>query len=220
MDDPDRDLDRAFTELLAQRLPQHPAPLALKRRLAAQWPDAHATRVRGWRRHRAWLAAAAAAVVVIVAGGGYERMIAAPERARTSLLTEAVNDHVRLVQSTAPLGIVSAGIHDVKPWFTGKLDFAPDVKFEGDEEFPLRGGSVGYFVDRAAAVFVYARRKHTVSLLVFRADGLALPDRAAERALRGFNTRLWREGALGYALVSDVDRADLGALASKLGAPR
>lgn len=51
-----------------------------------------------------------------------------------------------------------------------------------------------------------------------RADGLALPPRATRRTERGFNVVLWRGGALGYALVSDVERADLAALASKLGA--
>src|SRR5438128_864348 len=30
--------ERTLTEVLEQRLPQHPAPLALKRRLAAEWP--------------------------------------------------------------------------------------------------------------------------------------------------------------------------------------
>ncbi|OLD25899.1 MAG: hypothetical protein AUI18_08610, partial [Candidatus Rokubacteria bacterium 13_1_40CM_2_70_45] len=30
--------EQALSELLERRLPQHPAPLALKRRLAAQWP--------------------------------------------------------------------------------------------------------------------------------------------------------------------------------------
>jgi anti-sigma factor RsiW len=35
---------------------------------------------------------------------------------------------------------------------------------------------------------------------------------------RGFNVVLWRDGELGYALVSDVDGRDLMLLASKLAA--
>jgi anti-sigma factor RsiW len=103
----------------------------------------------------------------------------------------------------------------VKPWFTGKLDFAPRVEFAGDDEFPLAGGALGRFRDRPAAVFVWKRRLHTISLLVFRADGLSLGKRTAAES-RGFNVLTWRDGDLGYALVSDVSRADLELLAGKL----
>ena len=34
---------------------------------------------------------------------------------------------------------------------------------------------------------------------------------------RGFNVLMWREGELGYALVSDLDAGELGELATKLG---
>jgi anti-sigma factor RsiW len=100
------------------------------------------------------------------------------------------------------------------------------VRFEGDAEFPLRGGAVGYYLDRKAAVFVFNRRLHVVTLLVFPAEGLPWTRRGLERigplqarvtASRGFNTILWREGDLGYALVSDVDRSELVTLAGKLG---
>ena len=36
--------------------------------------------------------------------------------------------------------------------------------------------------------------------------------------VRGFNVLLWRDGELGYALVSDVDAADLAALGAKIAA--
>jgi anti-sigma factor RsiW len=75
---------------------------------------------------------------------------------------------------------------------------------------------VGYFVDRPAAVFVYTRRQHTVSLLVFRAGGLALPPRALARPVRGFNVLLWRDGELGYALASDLEAGELATLATRL----
>jgi anti-sigma factor RsiW len=113
----------------------------------------------------------------------------------------------------------------VKPWFEGRLDFAPRVAFEGDAEFPLKGGAVGYFRDRKAAVFMYARRLHPITLLVFRADGLTWPTRAPSpggstevyrTADRGFNVIMWRTPELGYALVSDVDARDLNALAARI----
>jgi anti-sigma factor RsiW len=113
----------------------------------------------------------------------------------------------------------------VKPWFAGRLDFAPVVGFEGDSEFPLKGGAIAYYLDRRAAVFVYGRRLHTIALFVFRADGLPWPTRgseslgpvlAYETQSRGFNVILWRNGELGYALVSDVDRKELITFGAKI----
>ena len=110
-----------------------------------------------------------------------------------------------------------------------RLDFAPVVAFEGDADFPLKGGSVAYFRDRKAAVFVYARRLHPISLLVFRADGLPWPSRNLTRiggldalatSERGFNVIVWRRGELGYTLVSDVDADELRALAARMTSAR
>jgi anti-sigma factor RsiW len=213
-------VEQELTRLLEQRLPQHPASLALKRRLAARWVERPAPRA-WWSRRRAWLAptlAAAAVVLVAVPVVVYERNTARAAR-------EAVNDHLRVLASPRPLDVESGGLHQVKPWFGGRLDFAPVVTFEGDADFPLKGGSLGYFRDRKAAVFVYARRLHPISLLVFRADGLPWPSRDLSRingvdasvaAERGFNVIAWQQGELGYALVSDVDVRELTTLASRL----
>jgi anti-sigma factor RsiW len=219
--------EESLTDLLEHRLPQHPASLALKRRLAAQWPSPALAKPSWWTRWgRSFAPAAAVAAVLLVAlpvyyeigpgrqGGGTARMVA-----------EAVNDHVRVLQSEHPLEVESGNFHQVKPWFSGRLDFAPVVTFLGDQEFPLKGGALGYFLDRKAAVFVYGRRLHTVSLFVFRADGLPWPTRGLQplgraqayaQAARGYHVVMWRAGELGYALVSDVDPADMNQLAAKL----
>jgi anti-sigma factor RsiW len=221
-------LEHELTQALERRLPQHAAPLALKRRLAAQWPaeaEGPAPR-RAWLR--IWMPAAAAAVILLaLAPLAWQRVLGPSGAGRDVMVTEAVNDHVRLLQSERPLEIESGGIHQVIPWFSGRLDFAPTVRFPGDADFPLRGGAVGYFVDRKAAALVYGRRLHTVSVFVFRADGLPWPRAGLEKlghlevhrtASRGFNVLLWRDGELGYALVSDVDPRDLSLLAAKLSA--
>jgi anti-sigma factor RsiW len=235
--------DALLGEALEGRLPQHAAPLALKRRLAASWaatglpvppPDAPGTTegrsagaaraAWGVRWRRALVPALAAAVVVLALAPLYYRQAG---DGGAAMVREAVNDHLRLLTAQHPLDIESGGIHQVKPWFEGRLDFAPVVRFEGDAAFPLRGGAVGYYLDRKAAIFVFNRRLHVITLLVFPAQGLSWPRRGLERigpveakvtASRGFNTILWREGELGYALVSDVDRSDLLTLLGKLAA--
>jgi anti-sigma factor RsiW len=216
------------------RLPRRHAPADLKRRLEALVAPAAtpvtrpADSARGPRRWEVWTASfasacAAAALVLVVA-----RQSPRPSMttAAGELVTEAVNDHLRVVGSTHPIEIESGGIHQVKPWFTGRLDFAPRVAFSGDDEFPLVGGSLGYFRDRKAAVMVFKRRLHTITLLIFPPEGLPWPsDRAAqqlgrlsvaEEASRGFSVLLWRDGGLGYALVSDVNPHDLETLATKI----
>ena len=213
-------VEALLSDALEHRLPQHAAPIALKRRLAQTWPSA--STAGGWRRWgRALVPAAVAAALLVVAVPLYYPRAPRGE----TMVAEAVNDHLRVLTSQHPLDVESGGIHQVKPWFEGRLDFAPVVRFAGDAEFPLRGGAIGYYLDRKAAVFVFGRRLHTISLLVFRADGLPWPRgneqrigavRAHVSSERGFTCVLWREGELGYALVSDVEPADLTGLAEKL----
>jgi anti-sigma factor RsiW len=209
--------DAALGELLERRLPRHAAPPALKRALAqkvaaaTRAPAVTAARARRWRTALMPVASALAAAALVFA------VMRPRAPASGDLVREAVNDHLRVVQSGHPVEIESGGVHQVKPWFTGRLDFAPRVAFGGDDEFPLVGGNVGYFHDRKAAVFVFKRRLHTISLLVFPAEGLAWPEGDGRvRESRGFNVVLWRDGDLGYALVSDVNSDELVQLMHRL----
>ena len=218
--------DRVLSEVLEQRLPQHAAPLALKRRLATAWPTEPVRRPSWWGRWKpALVPAAVAAVIVLAVMPLIYQYVVPNKRVGSRMVAEAVNDHLRVLSSQHPLDIESGGMHQVKPWFEGRLDFAPVVPFLGDADFPLQGGAVGYFLDRKAAVFVFHRRLHAISLVVFRADGLPWPRGRAESlgsteayrtASRGFNVILWRNGELGYALISDLDGTELGQLARKL----
>lgn len=220
-------VEHELTWVLEHRLPQHPASLALKRRLAARW-SATAARRSWWSRGRPSLVpalAAAAVVLVAIPLVSHQRTASRLASERAAVVAEAVNDHLRVLSSQHPLDVESGGLHQVKPWFAGRLDFAPAVTFAGDADFPLKGGSVGYFRDRKAAVLVYARRLHPISLLMFRAEGLAWPASDLTRldgvephatAERGFNVIVWRRGELGYALVSDVDAVELKQLAAKI----
>jgi anti-sigma factor RsiW len=213
--------ERVLSEVLDARLPQHAAPLALKRRLAASWPastPAPPAPRRIWRRARAAsMAMAAAAAVTVVVGGSTAFFVQQRSELR-QLESETVNDHLRMLGGT-PLAQVAGGLHEVKPWFGGKLDFAPVVRFAGNDDFPLQGGAVEPFLDRRAAVFVYKRRQHTASLFVVRGDGLAFPTSLRTGIVRGFSVALWKAGGQGYALVSDLDLRELLELQAQIGSP-
>jgi anti-sigma factor RsiW len=211
--------DAELSILLEGRLRRPHAPEVLRRALEARWGEGTRRRIGAGAR-RTMAAMASGAAIAIVAMVLWRR--AAVDRA---MVIEAVNDHLRVLYSDRPLGVEAGGIHQVKPWFEGRVDFAPIVPFDGDEDFALQGGAVGYFLDRKAATFVYRRRLHLITLLVFPADGLPWPAvdwhsmgsaRATSSSSRGFHVLLWRQGDLGYALVSDVDERDLGALGSRI----
>jgi len=215
--------EQALDELLEQRLPRHAAPKTLKRRLGLLMgtPTPEPAPVHGTVTRWARFVAPAMAFVF---GRTVMLRSSSQDGAFASLMGEAVNDHLRVLASQNPVEIASGGKHQVKPWFEGKLDFAPEVPALEDTELQLRGGSVGYVFDRKAAVLVYALRQHLVTLLVFRAEGLAwpaegnAPARGRETSMRGFNVVLWRSGDLGYALVSDANAKELGELAVRLAA--
>lgn len=208
--------ERALGDVLASKLPRHAAPTALRQRLAAGWPEAAAARPRA--RVRALAFAAALSVALAVVAGGTTAVVVEGRARSRALATEALNDHLRVLEG-APLAQVTGGLHEVKPWFGGKLDFAPTVGFAGNADFPLQGGAVERFLDRRAAVFVYRRRLHTASLFVVMPDGLAFPDRLRTEAARGFNLALWRSGGQGYVLVSDLSLPELLTLQKLIAAP-
>src|SRR5512133_2180347 len=74
-----------------------------------------------------------------------------------------------------PFDVESGGSHQVKPWFAGRLDVGAAVPVAEGSGLELQGGAVGWFLDRRAAVIEYTLRKHRLTLLVFRDDGLAWP---------------------------------------------
>jgi anti-sigma factor RsiW len=213
--------DRELSAALQDRLPKWRAPEALRRsienRLVGEQPRPSVA-IRRTRRAPFLVAAAFAAAVAAV-------LLVWKPHDSDPMLAEAVNDHLRVLYSDHPVEVESGGIHQVKPWFTGRLDFAPIVAFAGDDEFPLQGGAVAYFVDRKAATFIFKRRLHVITLFVFRAEGLPWPAlathpvggaRGTRETSRGFHVLMWKKGDLGYALVSDVDPTDLQVLAGKV----
>jgi anti-sigma factor RsiW len=178
-----------------------PAPPGLRRRLE--------------RRHlgggRRWLVPSLTAVVGAVAAAAFVLLVLRPGSPQLDVASEAVGDHQRVLVGRG-LGVEVSDMHQVKPWFAGKLDFVPPVTFLGDDEFPLRGGDVAVFLGHKAATLVYAKRLHVISLFVFEAADAP----ATEQTLRGFHVLTWTAGGFGFALVSDVNWDDLRALHGRL----
>jgi anti-sigma factor RsiW len=220
--------EAALDQALSERLPRYPASPALRRRLeelAAESRPASVVPLRRRSPSLRWLLApaAVAAMAILSAGLLVERSVRIRDDAAGRLADVLVTDHLRLLASSHPYDLESGINHEVKPWFEGRLDFAPAVP--GDRgELRLQGGAVGYVLDRKAAAISYALRRHRVTLLAFPGAGLAWPgtNRSAggvpafALSQRGFRVVMWRAGEMVYALVSDVSAEDLERLASEL----
>lgn len=129
---------------------------------------------------------------------------------------EVVAAHVRSLQANHLLDVASTDQHTVKPWFTGKLDFAPDVRDLSDQGFPLIGGRLDYLDGRALAALVYRRRQHTINVFTWPSAGSNSAPRL--ESLQGFKLAHWTRGGMEWWAISDASAADLEQLARDLGA--
>ncbi len=187
--------------LIAAALRDHarmPAPPHLRRKLERRYL------ARGTHR---WLVPSATAIAGAAMAAAVLFLVRPAPAPVVDPATEAVGDHLRVLGEHA-LGVVTNDLHNVKPWFAGKLDFVPQVAFLGDDDFPLRGGDVAVFLGHKAATFVYGRRLHVISLFVFESSDVP----SGERTIQGFHALTWSDGGFGFALVSDVNWDDLRAL--------
>jgi anti-sigma factor RsiW len=186
----------------------HRASDALRRAVEARLGAAAPAPAPAPRRRRHWreaasfgLGAALAAMLVLVVrpvGGSDSDLVAA-----------VVDDHVRSLQPGHLTDVVSTDQHTVKPWFDGRLDFAPPVKDLAAEGFPLVGGRLDYLGGRTVAALAYRHDKHPITLLVWPAGAGPAEPPSATRS--GYSLIHWDAGGMSLWAVSDVERDQLEA---------
>ncbi|MET0308723.1 MAG: anti-sigma factor [Sphingomonas sp.] len=135
-------------------------------------------------------------------------VVAMPQLTQPGIEDQLVQSHVRSLLVDHVVDVQTSDRHVVKPWFNGKIDFAPPVPELAASGFPLVGGRLDYIDDRAAAVIVYRRRLHTINLFVRPAAALSLPLAIAARH-EGYSLLRWTAGGLEYWAVSDLDPKEL-----------
>ena len=113
---------------------------------------------------------------------------------------QLVSSHVRSLQPGHLMDVQTTNQHIVKPWFNGRIDFAPPVPELADQGFPLAGGRLDSIEGNTVAAIVYHRRLHTVNLYVWPA-----PDAGSRSLVKdGFAIEEWSRGGLRYAAISDI----------------
>jgi anti-sigma factor RsiW len=165
-----------------------------------------------------WLALAAAAMVLFALWFPFRTRPAAEDDQLARRVAAAVDDqlarqiaaaHVRSLMLDEHLyDVKSSDQHTVKPWFHGKVDFAPVVHDFAAEGFPLAGGRLDYLDDHSAAALIYHRRKHVINLFIWPSPSSA---NEGPHALtrQGYQMLHWSRGGLTYWAVSDLNAAEL-----------
>jgi anti-sigma factor RsiW len=203
---------RGEREVLKQRVradaPYFAAPEALKRAvhrsLAATAPEGAP---RGGSRP-SWLQAGVLAVAAALISALASYWLARP-LPENPLREQVVASHIASLGPARPLAdITSLDQHAIKPWFQGKLDFAPVVRDLSGQGFTLVGARLDHIADRQAAAIVYRVRNHPINLFVWRAAD-SRPETLNVSTVRGFGIATWAEGGLRFAAVSDADQRDL-----------
>ena len=124
------------------------------------------------------------------------------------LVRELAACHVRSLMGNHLLDVPSTDQHTVKPWFNGKLDFAPPVKDFSAEGFPLVGGRLDYVAGRSVAALIYRHGNHFINVFVWPASS-GQSETQEVRSLQGFHLLAWQEGDLQLWAVSDLNEPGL-----------
>ncbi len=157
-----------------------------------------------------WLAGLA---LVLGAAGG--AALTAQRLTADRLADELVASHIRAGLSARDVDVVSTDRHTVKPWFNGRLDYAPPVADLGANGFVLAGGRLDYVGQRRVAVLVYRYRLHLIDVYVFPGTDGPAP-RAEVR--QGYALQRWQAAGMTWWAVTDAEPSALAAFRAALTA--
>ncbi len=162
---------------------------------------------QGFRRSTPWLLWAGWPVAVAASG-----LLATFLLQQRSLeANEVVAAHVRSLQAAHLSDVVSTDRHTVKPWFAGRLDFAPPVPDLAAAGFELVGGRLDYLRQEPVAAVIYRKHGHIINVLS-SPTGRGLGDLPHIERLRGYSLRAWRQAGLDIVAVSDIEPRELASL--------
>lgn len=210
--------DQELSAHIRRNATRHVAPDALRAGIRTQIAVAEAARADApelrrnttWFPPRAWVALRWRTAAVSFMLGLACAMVVIPIVPRLDwnepLDVALVADHVRALQIGPLTEVVSTDRHTVKPWFQGRLDYAPPVLDFGAEGFPLIGGRVEHVRGNAVATLAYARNRHVIDVFVWPSG---VQSSGARSVRKGFNVLYWADGSMQYWAVSDLDRAEM-----------
>jgi anti-sigma factor RsiW len=202
-----RGTDKAIRELrtaLTSDAPAYRAPSQLRTRVrAALRQEARSTQ----QTLSPWL--------MFATGAAFAALIAVAVLFQTTRVThdntivdQVIANHVRSLLAAHLVDVASSDQHSVKPWFDGKIDFAPVVRDFSLNGFPLVGGRLDYLDGKTVVALVYKRNKHPINLFITPAPASR---NSAPTAIsrRGYNVLSWTNNGMSYWAVSDLNAIEL-----------
>lgn len=206
--------DQDLSSLIREHATRHAAPDALRAGIRTQVALAEASRSDsplhaqaprrrrfdfGWRTASVSFALGLACAFVVLPV--VQRM-----NLNQTLDAELVADHVRALQVGTLTEVASTDRHTVKPWFQGRLDYAPPVFDLAVEGFPLMGGRIEHVRGNVVAALAYSRNRHVIDVFVWPSTTQQAPVRSVRK---GFNVLHWADGSMQYWAVSDLERTEM-----------
>jgi anti-sigma factor RsiW len=195
---------RGLREAISKDTPAYRAPAHLRKRVrSALRREATGTR----QSFSPWLmfASGAAIAAVLTAAVLFQTMRAARGDA---IVDQIVANHVRSLLAAHLVDVASSNQHTVKPWFDGKIDFAPVVRDLSVDGFPLVGGRLDYLDGKTVVALVYQRNKHPINLFITPAQ-VNRNSSPTMTIRRGYNVLSWTNSGMNYWAVSDLNATEL-----------
>ncbi|MBS0343592.1 MAG: anti-sigma factor [Proteobacteria bacterium] len=208
--------DQALSALIGRHATRHKAPQSLHASVRTQLSLQELREDgRRARTHRGWLPRFAewgwGTAGAGFAAGALCAALALPLARQAwqgwALVPQMVTLHVQALGGPGLIAVASSNRHTVRPWFQGRIDYAPPVFDLASDGFVLLGGRVDKVRGEATAALVYKRDLHVIDLYVQPGDGtVRAPSASSER---GFNLVQWSDAGMRYTAVSDVEQREL-----------
>lgn len=135
-------------------------------------------------------------------------LLLAPAAGTNWMIQDVIDGHVRSLQVNHLTDVASSDKHTVKPWFNGRLDFAPPVRDLTHKGYPLLGGRLDYLNQRTVAAISYRHRRHIINVFVWPPEDSGARD-LRSYANQGYQLLNWRHEGLEYWVISDLNMAEL-----------
>src|SRR5438034_953999 len=135
--------------------------------------------------------------------------LAVPSTRLNGVADASVDQHQKLVRGLMRPAIAGVSPRAVEDWFRQRVDFKvvlPDLK---NPKITLVGARMSRLANADAAVIDYRLDHHRVSLFIIPEEAynrLALAENPGFKPVqrRGYDVIIWRHGATGYTIVSEI----------------
>ena len=187
----------------------YPAPEKLRKNIGSALRQEAKSEAQPQAFFGRWLPVATALAFMLLVAFLIWRPAPGYRPSRDELLAqEVVSHHVLSLMGSHLADVLSTDQHTVKPWFDGKIDFAPPVSNFSNQGFPLIGGRLEYLNNRTVAALIYQRQKHYINLFIWPAEQ---NDSTSETPVKrqGYNLIHWTGGGMNYWAVSDLNSVEL-----------